>query len=58
MTTEEVAEVLRVPATTVIRYVHNHELNAVQIGRERRFRAEDVLEFIANRVPTKRTGRD
>ena len=49
MTTSEVAELLRCPADTVERYVHAHELVAIQIGRERRFRAEDVLEFVATR---------
>ncbi len=58
MTTDEVAALLRCEPTTVRRYVHNHELVAVQIGRERRFRAEDVLEFIATRHATQRsTGR-
>ena len=49
MTTEEVAAIFRCPVETVERYVHNHELVAIQIGRERRFRADDVLEFIAAR---------
>ena len=45
----EVAAVFRCPVATVKRYVHGHELVAIQIGKERRFRAEDVLEFIAAR---------
>ena len=49
MTSEEVAEVLRCSVPTVNRYVHAHELEAVRIGRERRFRADDVLEFVARR---------
>lgn len=56
MTTTEVAELLRCPADTVERYAHNHELVAIQIGRERRFRADDVLEFIATR-PTNTRGK-
>ncbi len=55
MTTEEVAELLRCPAATVERYVHSHQLVAVRIGRERRFRAEDVLEFVAARPPKARS---
>jgi excisionase family DNA binding protein len=55
MTTDEVAALLRCEPATVRRYVHNHELVAIQIGRERRFRAEDVLEFIATRHATHRS---
>ena len=57
MTTEEVAEILRCPIKTVDRYVHEHKLDAIQIGKQRRFRAEDVLEFIATRPSNRRTGR-
>lgn len=57
MTTEEVAELLRCPAVTVERYVYRHRLMAVQIGRQRRFRADDVLEFIASRPSTARCDR-
>lgn len=56
MTTEEVAVVLRCPEATVERYVFNHELGAIHIGRQRRFRAEDVLEFVASRPTSARTG--
>ena len=54
MTTTEVAELLRCSTTTVERYVHAHQLMAVRIGRERRFRAADVLEFVATRANTSR----
>ena len=57
MTTEEVAALFRCPVETVERYVHNHELVAIQIGRERWFRAEDVLEFIAKRPGNTRVGK-
>ena len=56
LTTDEVADVLRCPKATVERYVHEHELIAVQIGKERRFRAEDVLDFVAARPSTVKTG--
>jgi len=57
MTTDEVAALLRCEAATVRRYVHNHELTAIQIGRERRFQAEDVLEFIAAPYSIGRSGK-
>ena len=57
MTTEEVAAMFRCPVETVERYVHNHELVAIQIGRERRFRADDVLEFIAARPANTKRGK-
>ena len=49
MTTKEVAEVLRCSVNTVQRYVYAHQLAAIQIGRERRFRVDDVLDFLASR---------
>ncbi len=49
MTTEEVAELLRCSVEAVGRYVHRHELEAIQIGRERRFRGVDVLDFVNSR---------
>lgn len=52
MTTAEAAELLRCPVATVERYVHSHDLVAVQIGRERRIRGDDLLDFIATRRPT------
>ena len=54
MTTAEVAKLLRCSPKTVERYVFIHELAAIRIGRERRFRAEDVLEFVATRPTTAR----
>ncbi len=58
MTTEEVAKVLRCSEATVERYVFSHQLGAIKIGRERRFRADDVLDFIAARPTTARIGRN
>ena len=57
MTTDEVAELLRCSAATVTRYVFSHRLVAVRIGRERRFRAHDVLDFIASRPTAARCDR-
>ncbi len=52
LTTGEAAEVLRCAEGTVVNYIHRHELQAVLIGRERRIRGEDLLDFIADRQPT------
>ena len=64
LTIEEVAEVLRCSEPTVERYVRSHDLDAIHIGRQRRFRAEDVMEFVAarpsatgSRKPRKRADR-
>ena len=57
MTTDEVAALLRCPTATVERYVFNHQLVAVRIGRERRFRALDVLDFVASRPITTKCGK-
>jgi excisionase family DNA binding protein len=52
MTTEEVAELLRCSVDTVERYVYGHQLSAIQVGRERRFTADAVLDFVASRPTT------
>ncbi len=52
MTTAEVAELLRCSTATVDRYVYAHKLMAVRVGRERRFRAADVFEFVSSRPNT------
>ncbi len=57
MTTDEVAQLLRCPPESVARYVFSHQLGAIRIGRERRFRAEDVLEFVASRPLTARSAK-
>lgn len=57
LTTDEVASALRCSSNTVERYVHDHKLVAIQIGRERRFRAEDVLDFIAARPDNRKVGK-
>ncbi|UCE61496.1 MAG: helix-turn-helix domain-containing protein [Phycisphaerales bacterium] len=49
MTTAEAAQLLRCEPATVTRYVHSHELNAIKIGRERRIRGDDLLDFLKNR---------
>ena len=36
----------------MVRYVHRHKLVAILIGRERRFRADDVLDFITAQPAT------
>ncbi len=46
MTTQVVAKVLRCSEETVGRYILGHQLVAIHIGRERRIRAQDLLDFI------------
>lgn len=58
MTPEEVAEVLRATPQAVMRYIHNHELAAVRIGRFVRLRADDVLDFVASRPLSARTSQN
>ena len=55
MTTDEVAALCRCSPKTIERYVFAHQLAAIQVGRERRFRAQDVLDFLAARPLTART---
>ena len=57
MTTDEVAQLLRCSPKSVERYVFSHQLVAIRIGRERRFRGQDVLEFVASRPITIRCGK-
>ena len=57
MTTKEVAELLRCSESTIEGYVHRHELTAIQIGRDRRFRVDDVLDFVAARPSTAKRGK-
>lgn len=57
MTTDEVAALLRCSTASVARYVFAHQLAAIQIGRQRRFRADDVLDFISSRPLTARTSK-
>ena len=57
MTTKDVAGVLQCSVATVERYIHGQQLVAVQIGRERRVRADDFLDFLATRPATARKTR-
>ena len=57
MDTQEVAFLLRCSPETVEGYVHAHDLVAIQIGRERRFRADDVMDFITARPSMARNGK-
>lgn len=57
MNTEEVARLLRCEVSTVERYVHNHDLVAILIGKERRIRADDLLDFIASRESSALNGK-
>ena len=50
LNTKEVSLILRTTENAVSRYVHTHQLRAIQIGRERRFRLVDLMDFV-NRRP-------
>ena len=52
LTTDEVAALLRCKPATVANYVHAHELKVIQIGKERRIRGEDLIDFLASRPVT------
>lgn len=54
MTTQEVAELLRVREQTVRGWIRSRDLRAVSIGREWRISRRDLEAFLArhaNRVP-------
>ena len=53
LTTEEVAEYLRVNKYTVYRFVSEKQLPAIKLGRKLRFDQSDVEEWLTQR---KRTG--
>ena len=50
LNTKEASLILRTTENTIRRYVHTHQLRAIRVGRERRFRLVDVLDFV-NRRP-------
>ncbi len=50
LNTKETSLILRTTENTIRRYVHTHQLRAIRVGRERRFRLVDVLDFV-NRRP-------
>lgn len=51
MTADEVAERLQVPRTWVYRAAREGDLPSVRCGRYRRFDADDVDRWIADRKP-------
>ena len=57
LTIEEAAEALWCEPQTVVNYIHRHELDAILIGRERRIRGEDLIDFIRSRVSSCRSGK-
>lgn len=52
LTVKDAAEVLRCKMSTVERYIDSHELAVIHIGRERRIRGEDLIDFIVSRPIT------
>lgn len=53
MKVETAARICECEPTTIERYIHNGELDAVHVGKQRRIRGTDLLEFIARRPPTR-----
>lgn len=50
MTTDEVAEILRVHRTTVFRFAKSGKLKSYQLGSRRLFKESDVWSFFENQV--------
>jgi len=46
ITVEELAESLKVHPRTILRFIKQKELTAVRIGRQWRFKREDVEEWV------------
>ena len=51
LTTNEVAEILRVHRTTVERYADSGKLKSVLIGNLRRYLKQDILVLFDNQTP-------
>ncbi|MEW6349730.1 MAG: helix-turn-helix domain-containing protein [Thermodesulfobacteriota bacterium] len=56
MTTEEVAELLRVSISTIRKWVHYGFVPHVKIGRLVRYRRSDITQWIDERATEGRTG--
>ncbi len=50
MTTQEIAELLKVKEPTVRSWIHHQELRAVKLGREFRVAVKDLEEFVNERT--------
>jgi len=50
LTSQEVADILRVHRSTITRYAISGELKSYTIGNRRLFKDSDVREFFDNRV--------
>jgi len=50
LTTDEVAEILRVHRTTVFRFAKSGKLKSYQLGSRRLFKESDVWSFFENQV--------
>jgi excisionase family DNA binding protein len=50
MTTQEVADLLKVREQTVRAWIHNSELRAVKLGREFRVAVKDLEAFVNERA--------
>jgi excisionase family DNA binding protein len=48
MTVEEVAELLRIPVSSVYKLAHSRKLPAQKVGRHWRFHRDTIIQWIAN----------
>jgi excisionase family DNA binding protein len=58
LTTQEIAELLKVREQTVRKWIHQQELRAVKLGREFRVAAKDLEAFINEHATCEPSGRD
>lgn len=58
LTTQEIAELLKVREQTVRSWIHLQELRAVKLGREFRVAVKDLEAFVNERATREPSGRD
>jgi len=58
MTTQEIAELLKVREQTVRRWIHHQELRAVKLGREFRVAVKDLEAFVNDHATREPSWRD
>lgn len=49
LTTDEVAELLRIPKNTIYQFTHRREIPFYKVGRKCLFKIEDVQAFLESR---------
>ena len=58
LTTQEIAELLKVREQTVRKWIHQQELRAVKLGREFRVAAKDLESFVNEHATREPSWRD